>query len=90
MDQGRVDVGLIGSASAAVFYAAFDILAARGPFFTVDSLAKSVFRGMRGAPVAGVPAELDVAAVAWYSGLHIGISLIIGLIVVWLVLYSQR
>ena len=83
-------VGFIGSASAAVFYGVFDILSARGAFFTADVLGKSVFRGLRDPAVLQLPMQLDWAAIAWYSGLHLIITLIIGLIVVGLVVHSER
>jgi hypothetical protein len=51
MREGIV-VGLIAYASVAVFYSAFDLLAARGTLYTVDLLGKAVFRGLRDAPEA--------------------------------------
>ncbi len=83
-------MGIIGSVSTAAFYAVFDILAARGAFFTVDLLGKSLFTGMSDAAALGLPAQLDVTSAAWYSGLHLLISLAIGLIVVGLVLHSEQ
>ncbi len=83
-------MGIIGSVSAAAFYAVFDIFAARGAFFTVDLLGKSLFTGMSDATALGLPTLLDVTSVAWYSGLHLLISLVIGLIVVRLVLHSEQ
>ena len=83
-------VGFIGSASAAMFYGVFDILAARGAFFTVDALGKSVFRGLRDAAVLQLPMQVDWATIAWYSGLHLIITLVIGMIVVGLVVHSER
>lgn len=83
-------VGIIGSACAAMFYAAFDILAARGAFFTVDMLGKSLFRGVRDPAVLGLPAQIDVAAAGLYTGLHVLVSLLIGLIVVGLLVRAER
>ena len=83
-------VGIIGYASVAAFYAAFDVLAARGALYTVDLLGKAVFRGLRDPAVLGLPMQLDVTAIAWYSGLHLLVSLAIGLVVTGLVEYSDR
>lgn len=83
-------VGIIGSGAAALFYAAFDILAARGAFFTVDMLGKFLFKGMDDAAILGMPTRPDVMGIVLYSGLHILISLTIGLIVVGLVVHSGR
>ncbi len=60
--QGLV-VGLIGYASVAALYAAFDFIAARGVFYTVDLLGKSVFEGLRDTAVLGLPMQLDVTAI---------------------------
>jgi hypothetical protein len=83
-------VGMIGYISVAAFYAAFDLLAARGALYTVDLLGKSVFSGLRDPSVLGLPIQLDVTAIAWYNGLHFFISLTIGLIVTGLVEHSER
>lgn len=83
-------VGIIGYLSVAGLYAAFDFIAARGLLFTVDLLGKSVFRGLRDPGILGVPIELDVPAIVMYSGLHLLISLVIGLVVVGLVAQSER
>ena len=83
-------VGLIGFAAVAGFYAIFDVLAARGAFYTVDLLGKSIFRGLRDPSVLGLPIALDVTAIALYSVFHLLVSLAIGLIVTGLVDYSER
>lgn len=83
-------VGIIGYVSVAVFYAVFDLLAARGPLYTVDLLGKTVFFGFRDASVLGLPMQVDVTAVIWYSLLHLVFSVAIGLIVTSLVDYSSR
>ena len=44
--QGVI-VGLIAFASVAMFYAAFDVLAARGTLYTVNLLGMAVFKGLR-------------------------------------------
>lgn len=87
--QGLV-VGLIGYASVAALYAVFDFIAARGALYTVDLLGKSVFEGLRDPAVLGLPMQLDVTAIVWYSGLHLLISLAIGLIVTGLVEQAER
>ncbi len=73
-------MGIIGYASVAAFYSAFDLLAVRGALYTVDLLGKSVFKGLRDPAVLVFPIQLDVTAIAWYNGLHLLISLTIGLI----------
>lgn len=83
-------VGVIGYASVAIFYAAFDVLAARGALYTVDLLGKALFRGLRDPSVLGVPIELDFAALSLYNVIHLIIALIIGLIVTGLVDHAYR
>jgi len=87
--QGLI-VGLIGYVSVAAFYAAFDILAARGSLYTVDLLGKSLFEGLRDRSVLGLPMALDVGGIAAYNALHLFVSLAIGLVVTGLVEYSDR
>ena len=89
IQQGLV-VGLIGYASVAALYAAFDFIAARGALYTVDLLGKSVFEGLRDPSVLGLPMQLDVTAIVWYSALHLLISLVIGLIVTGLVEQAEQ
>jgi hypothetical protein len=83
-------VGIIGYASVAALYAAFDFLAGRGALYTVNLLGKSVFQGLRDPAILGLPIELDMTAIALYNGLHLLVSLIIGLIVVGFVEQSER
>jgi hypothetical protein len=83
-------VGLIAYAAVAVFYAAFDLLAARGSLYTVDLLGKAVFRGLRDRAVLEYPIQPDLAAIFWYNGLHLLISLAIGLMVTRLVDQAER
>ncbi len=83
-------VGLIGYAAVAVFYTAFDILAARGAFYTVNLLGRAVFRGLRDPSVLMFPVSLDTAAILLYNGLHLVIALIIGLVVTGLLGYSEH
>lgn len=89
MREGIV-VGLIGYASVAVFYSAFDLLAARGTLYTVDLLGKAVFRGLRDPGVVLFPIRPDVTAIFWYNALHLVIALAIGLIVTGLVGQAER
>jgi hypothetical protein len=89
MREGLV-VGLIGFAAVAVFYAAFDLLAARGTLYTVDLLGKTVFKGLRDAAVLQLPIRPDPEAIVWYSGLHLLVSLAIGVIVAGLVARAEQ
>jgi hypothetical protein len=85
-----VAVGLIASASVALFYAVIDMLAARGPFYTVNVLGRALFRELRHPTVLMLPLPLDVAAIAQYSLLHLGLSLAIGLTVAALIAVADR
>jgi hypothetical protein len=55
-------VGLIGFAAVALFYAAFDFLAARGFLFTVNLLGQAVFYGLRDPSVLETPFPIDLTA----------------------------
>jgi len=83
-------VGIIGYASVAALYAALDLVAARGALYTVDLLGKSLFKGLRDTGVLGLPIEADAAAIVWYNGIHLLVSLVIGIIVTGLVANSER
>jgi hypothetical protein len=83
-------VGLIAYASVAVFYSAFDLLAARGTLYTVDLLGKTVFRGLRDPGVLQLPIRPDLTALLAYNALHLLISLAIGLIVIRLIEQAER
>lgn len=83
-------VGLLAYAAVAVFYSMFDLLASRGMLFTVDMLGKAVFRGLRDPSVLLFPSQLDQGAILLYNGLHLFLSLNIGLIVTSLVVQAER
>jgi hypothetical protein len=83
-------VGFAAYASVAVFYAAFDLLAARGALYTVNLLGMAVFRGVRDPGILELPVPLDPAAIFWYNAVHLVISLAIGLTVVGLVAQAER
>lgn len=83
-------LGVIAYASVAVFYAAFDVLAARGTLYTVNLLGKAVFGGAADAATLEHPIALDLRAMFWYDAVHLVLSLAIGLIVMWLVAQSER
>jgi hypothetical protein len=78
-------VGLIGFGAVALFYAAFDFLAARGFLFTVNLLGQAVFYGLRDPSVLETPFAVDPTAVILYTILHLSVALCIGLVVAWLV-----
>lgn len=82
-------VGLIAYASVALFYAAFDVLAARGTLYTVDLLGKAVFRGLRDPGVLLLPSPPDMIAIFWYNALHLALALVIGLVVTRLVAFAE-
>lgn len=83
-------VGFIAYVAVAVFYAAFDLLAARGALYTVDLLGKALFRGLRDPAVLQFPVVLDLTGVFWYNAFHLVVSLAIGLVVIALVVRAER
>jgi len=83
-------VGLIGFASVAALYGFMDILAGRGVFHTVNLLGQALFKGLRDPAVLALPILLDMTMIALYSGLHLALSMIIGLTVVGLIGQSER
>lgn len=83
--QDGLIVGLIAYAAVAVFYGAFDLLAARGSLYTVDLLGKAVFRGLRDPAVLQFPLQPDLTSIFLYNALHLVLSLAIGVIVTTLV-----
>lgn len=84
-----VVVGLIAYAAVALFYILFDLLAARGALYTVDLLGKAVFRGLRDPATLLLPYQIDLTAIFLYNGLHLVVSLMIGVVVTWLVLQAE-
>jgi hypothetical protein len=82
-------VGCVAYASVAVFYAVFDLLAVRGPLYTVNLLGRAVFTGVRDPAVLQFPIPPDLTAIFWYTVLHLVLSLAIGLIVVRLVAHAE-
>lgn len=87
--QGLI-VGLIAYAAVALFYIAFDFLAARGMLFTVDMLGKAAFRGLRDPAVLMLPGQLDPSGIFMYNALHLVLSLAIGVIVTTIVDQADR
>lgn len=83
-------LGILAYASVAAFYAAFDVLAARGTLFTVDLLGKATFRGLRDPAVLQLPMSPDLTAVFLYNGLHLVASLGIGMVVAWLIRQAEK
>jgi len=83
-------VGLVAYAAVAAFYAMFDLLAARGPLYTVNLLGLAVFDGVRDASITQRPIVLNLDGIFWYNALHLLFSLLIGLIVVRLVVEAER
>lgn len=78
-------LGLIGFAAVALFYAAFDFLAARGFLFTVNLLGEAVFYGLRDPSILETIVPVHMSAVLLYTALHLAMALLIGLVVAWLV-----
>ena len=82
-------VGLIGFAAVALFYAAFDFLAARGFLFTVNLLGEAVFFGLRDPGILGTPIAVNLNAVLLYTALHLVMALFIGIFVSWLAAHLE-
>ncbi len=82
-------IGLIGYAAVALFYSAFDFLAARGTLHTVNMLGRAVFRGLRDPSILLLPVELDTQAIFLYNALHLAIALAIGFVVARLVAVAE-
>jgi hypothetical protein len=85
-----VVMGLIASTSVALFYAVIDLLAMRGAFYTVNILGRALFRELRHPAILMLPVPLDWQAIALYSALHLGLSLLIGVAVATLVAYAEE
>jgi hypothetical protein len=83
-------VGLIAYAAVASFYAAYDVLAARGLLFTVNMLGLAAFRGVRDPAVLQFPVPLDLSAIILYNALHLAASLVVGQVVVALTAMAER
>lgn len=76
-----VVVGLIAYAAVAIFYLAFDLVAARGALFTVNQLGQLMLNGSAGPAVTGESVPLDMTAIVGYSAMHLAAALLIGLLV---------
>lgn len=83
-------LGAIAYVAVAAFYALFDILAARGPLYTLNLLGQAVFRGLRDPAVLQHPLTYDVGAMMLYNGLHCAVSLLIGFAVAGLAFLPDR
>jgi hypothetical protein len=83
-------VGLIAYASVALFYSAFDLLAARGALYTVDMLGKGLFQGLRDPAVLMFSVDRSPMAIFLYNAFHLVMSLGIGIVVASLVAQAER
>ena len=83
-------IGLIGYAAVALFYSFFDVLAARGPVFTVNMLGRALFRGVRDPAILLVPVTIDRGAILAYNALHLVVALAVGLFVTALVARAEE
>ena len=83
-------IGLIGYFAVALFYGAFDFLAARGTFYTVNVLGRAVFRGFRDPSLLDLPLGLDTTAIFEYNVLHLALALTIGFVVASLVRVAEE
>jgi hypothetical protein len=81
IERDGVRAGLIAAVAVAVFYAGFDQLAARGPLYTVNLLGLALFRGARDPAIRLLPIGIDAGAILTYTALHLGLSVMIGVIV---------
>ena len=78
-------VGFVAYVVVAVFYIGFDVLAARGTFFTLDLLGQVVFQGLRDPATLQLPMDTDVSAMVAYNSVHLALSLAVGVFVASLV-----
>ena len=83
-------IGLIGYAAVALFYTAFDLLAARDALHTVNVLGRAVFRGLRDPSVLQFSVDLDRWAIFAYNVLHLTLALAIGFVVAALVTLAEQ
>lgn len=90
VEREGIWVGLIAAVCVAVFYAGFDQLAARGPLYTVNLLGLTLFRGARDPAILELPVPVDLPAIMAYTGLHLVLSLTIGVIVTRLIGQAER
>ena len=83
-------VGLIAYAAVALFYSAFDFLAARSVLHTVNLLGLAVFSGLRDPAILQYPTELDATAILSYNAVHLLTSLAIGVFVTKIVARAEQ
>ncbi|HSH46787.1 MAG TPA: hypothetical protein VK966_13155 [Longimicrobiales bacterium] len=78
--------GLIGYGIVVVFYAVWNVLSGRSPFFTSAVLGNVVFYG------GGSPGEMEIWAgpVLAFNGLHLVIFLLAGVVAAWLTTFSEH
>lgn len=90
MENEGIRVGLLAALAVALFYALFDVLAARGPLYTINLLGKAVFRGARDPAILQLPVPHDVGAMLLYTGLHLVLAIVIGVVVTSLLSRAER
>jgi hypothetical protein len=90
IEREALSVGMLAAAAVAGFYAAFDQLAARGPLYTVNLLGLTLFRGVRDPAIRQLPILIDRAAILWYTGIHLVLSVVIGFVVTRLIAQAER
>ncbi len=83
-------IGLIAYVVVAVFYAAFDFLAARGPLYTVNVLGQAVFGSLRSPEELQLPLQFNWNGIFWYNAVHLVVSLAIGQVVLALIELAER
>jgi hypothetical protein len=78
--------GVVGYAVVVVFYAGWNALQGRSPFFTAALLGEAAFYGLK------EPADVVVqpGPVLAFNGLHLVAFLVIGMIAAWLATQSER
>lgn len=81
--------GLIAYAAVAVFYAAFDLAAARGVLFTVNQLGQFMLRGPAELAFDAGLTPISAAAIVAYSAVHLVASIAIGVLVCRLVFEAE-
>lgn len=84
--QHGLVAGVLGYAVVVLFYAAWNALQGRSPFFTAALLGEAAFYGLRRADDVVVWAGPVLA----FNGLHLVVFLGVGMLAAWLATQSER
>jgi hypothetical protein len=85
VSEGMV-TGFLGYAAVVAFFAVVNLVAGRPPFHTAAVLGSALFWGVRDS----AEAVAGPAPILAYNGIHLFVSLLIGLGAAWLVFQAER